>query len=246
MEKQKIQLRRSTSEQWTLTNVVLGEFEPAVETDTGKFKIGDGVTPWILLPYVGREEEFLNMVRDLSPSGAPFQFVGGDVVTIDTLLSSVLSNLAALNKVMFGGTFGYKNMITFLFSIFLNSTIDDVIPFIGGWEMAFEMLPDDVMFGDPRGIIALKKNKMPSNTPYDIITIPENTPAIGYNVITNIDEFARQVELCIYNGNLWEVAQGTSYADLATYTPYDPSKWGGTPPKTVSEALDYLINFHSL
>lgn len=92
----KIQLRRTTAALWTSTNVILGPAEPGVETDTGKFKIGDGVTPWVLLPYFGDEEEFLNMVRDLTPTGGPFQFIGGDVVSVDTLLSAVLASIAIL------------------------------------------------------------------------------------------------------------------------------------------------------
>ncbi|NBT47878.1 MAG: hypothetical protein EBT07_08695, partial [Actinobacteria bacterium] len=48
----KIQLRRGTAAQWTSNNtVVLFAGEPGVESDTGKFKIGDGSTQWGSLPY---------------------------------------------------------------------------------------------------------------------------------------------------------------------------------------------------
>lgn len=43
-------LRRGTSAQWTAANPVLSSGEPGLETDTRKFKIGDGVTTWAQLP----------------------------------------------------------------------------------------------------------------------------------------------------------------------------------------------------
>ena len=49
----KIQLRRDTATNWTSANPILASGEPAFETDTGKFKIGDGVTAYNSLPYKG-------------------------------------------------------------------------------------------------------------------------------------------------------------------------------------------------
>jgi|SRR6188472_2248618 len=48
-----IQLRRDTVADWTSVNPTLAQGEPGVETDTGKFKIGDGITAWNDLPYAG-------------------------------------------------------------------------------------------------------------------------------------------------------------------------------------------------
>ena len=47
----KIQLRRGTAAQWTSANPVLLSGEQGLETDTGKTKIGDGVTAWNSLGY---------------------------------------------------------------------------------------------------------------------------------------------------------------------------------------------------
>lgn len=47
----KIQFRRGTAAQWTSAETVLSIGEPGYESDTGKFKIGDGVTAWPALPY---------------------------------------------------------------------------------------------------------------------------------------------------------------------------------------------------
>jgi hypothetical protein len=49
----KIQIRRGTASQWCSANPVLASGEPALETDTNKFKVGDGTTAWNSLRYVG-------------------------------------------------------------------------------------------------------------------------------------------------------------------------------------------------
>ena len=100
LDNYKVQLRRATSAQWTSANTVLKNAEPAIETDTGKFKVGDGITPWVLLPYSADEEEFINLIRDVGPAGGPFQFIGADVVMVDTLLSAILSLLALLSNIV--------------------------------------------------------------------------------------------------------------------------------------------------
>ena len=46
-----IQFRRGTAAEWTSNNPILAEGEMGNETDTGKFKVGDGVRAWNILPY---------------------------------------------------------------------------------------------------------------------------------------------------------------------------------------------------
>lgn len=48
---QRVQLRRDTAAAWVAANPVLSEGEYGFETDTGKFKIGDGSTAWAALDY---------------------------------------------------------------------------------------------------------------------------------------------------------------------------------------------------
>ncbi len=48
-----IQQRRGTAAAWTSANPTLAAGEPGFETDTGKFKIGDGATAWTSLAYQG-------------------------------------------------------------------------------------------------------------------------------------------------------------------------------------------------
>jgi microcystin-dependent protein len=46
-----IQVRRGAAASWTASNPVLAQGELAYETDTGKLKIGDGLTHWVSLAY---------------------------------------------------------------------------------------------------------------------------------------------------------------------------------------------------
>lgn len=46
-----MQQRRGTSEQWTLANPILAPGEIGFATDDNRFKIGDGINRWLVLPY---------------------------------------------------------------------------------------------------------------------------------------------------------------------------------------------------
>lgn len=79
----RIQLRRGTAAQWTVSNPVLAQGEFGVEVDTGKFKIGNGTSTWTTLVY---------------PSG-----IGGlgsiaDVISVNPEDGSVLVYNNSLNK----------------------------------------------------------------------------------------------------------------------------------------------------
>lgn len=52
MGRRTLQLRRDHAADWYATDPLLEEGEPGFETDTGRLKIGDGIRPWSLLPYL--------------------------------------------------------------------------------------------------------------------------------------------------------------------------------------------------
>jgi hypothetical protein len=54
----KIQLRRDTFANWLSNNPTLSSGEIGIETDTFKFKIGNGSSEWNSLPYAGGGESF--------------------------------------------------------------------------------------------------------------------------------------------------------------------------------------------
>jgi len=62
----RIKLRRDTSTNWTSNNPILVEGELAYETDTKKFKLGDGVTAWNGLSYftmIGSATDVLTLLK---------------------------------------------------------------------------------------------------------------------------------------------------------------------------------------
>lgn len=77
-----IQLRRGTAANWTTNGtVVLAAGEPGFETDTGKFKVGDGVTQWSSLPYAGglesiRLQDLVDVASTAPSSGQVLKWNG--------------------------------------------------------------------------------------------------------------------------------------------------------------------------
>lgn len=63
MANPKIQLRHDTAANWTSVNPVLLEGEVGIETDTKKFKVGDGVTDWTSLAYGNADTEAIEQLE---------------------------------------------------------------------------------------------------------------------------------------------------------------------------------------
>jgi hypothetical protein len=60
-----IQLRRDTAANWTTNNPILLQGEPALETDTGRLKFGDGTTAYNSLAYFDTDKTF-NFVQGVA------------------------------------------------------------------------------------------------------------------------------------------------------------------------------------
>lgn len=63
-----IQLRRGTAPDWTTSNPVLAQGEIGYETDTNKFKIGDGSSTWSALPYFTQSQSGSDLVSAINGS----------------------------------------------------------------------------------------------------------------------------------------------------------------------------------
>ena len=50
-----IQVRRDTAANWTSVDPTLAAGELGLETNTGKFKFGNGTDEWTVLPYAAGE-----------------------------------------------------------------------------------------------------------------------------------------------------------------------------------------------
>ena len=100
-----IQLRRDTASNWTSANPTLAAGEFAIETDTDKYKIGDGSTAWTSLGYSSLPSNVLPLTGGAMTGAITTNstFDGVDIATRDAVLTSTTTTAnAALPKA--GGT----------------------------------------------------------------------------------------------------------------------------------------------
>ena len=77
-----IQFRRGTASEWTAANPTLAVAEFGVETDTDKFKLGDGATAWTALAYGGIKGD--DGTSGVAAATAPLAYNSGtSTVSID-------------------------------------------------------------------------------------------------------------------------------------------------------------------
>ena len=67
--KSTIKHRRGTTSEWVAKNPILNKAEIGVDLDVGKFKLGDGETPWLDLPYFVNEEDLSDFDGIEGPQG---------------------------------------------------------------------------------------------------------------------------------------------------------------------------------
>jgi len=65
-----IQVKRGTAAAWTSANTVLAAGEIGFETDTKKFKVGDGSTAWTSLGYAGMTASSTDTLTNKTISGS--------------------------------------------------------------------------------------------------------------------------------------------------------------------------------
>lgn len=81
----RIQNRRGTASQWTSANPTLAAGEIGYETDTGKFKIGNGSTTWSNLAYSSTQSSFaLGDLSDVTTANR----TNGSILYYDSASSS--------------------------------------------------------------------------------------------------------------------------------------------------------------
>lgn len=66
-----IQVRAGTAANWIIEDPVLADRELGYETDTGKSKIGDGVTAWSALDYTYLGVVLIDVGQTTPPAGTP-------------------------------------------------------------------------------------------------------------------------------------------------------------------------------
>jgi len=131
----RFQLLRATKTEWTTKNPILRSGEPGIESDTARLKLGDGLTIWSDLDYVGGDvynETILSTVNlgDIKAG----DIIGGKKVT--ELLESILAayikpaftSFTANNKTSFNLEIGTRLLSTYNLAwnlLSLNNVVDN-------------------------------------------------------------------------------------------------------------------------
>ena len=95
----RMQQRRGTAAQWTAANPVLGAGEIGFETDTNKFKIGNGSTAWTSLSYfidgsslIDGAPDLLNTLNELAAA------LGDDPAFFTTVANNLANSVSVLSN----------------------------------------------------------------------------------------------------------------------------------------------------
>lgn len=91
------QFRRGTAAQWTSTNPTLAAGEPGYETDTGKFKVGNGSTAWNSLSYIGAGT-VTSITAGTGLSGGTITSSG--TIAIDSTVATLTGSQTLTNKTL--------------------------------------------------------------------------------------------------------------------------------------------------
>jgi hypothetical protein len=84
-----IQIRRDTAANWTSANPILAQGELGLETDTDKFKVGDGSTAWTSLGYLINTSGYASYADTTANFTGTLQN-GGSNVVVDTDIGSTV------------------------------------------------------------------------------------------------------------------------------------------------------------
>ena len=95
----RIQLRRGGAQEWANSNPTLAQGELGIELDTGRFKIGDGVSAWNTLRYERPVESTSNTANTLVQRDADGNFSAGTITSTVIGNSSTASRLASSRQI---------------------------------------------------------------------------------------------------------------------------------------------------
>jgi len=95
--------RRGTSAEWTAANPILAAGEIGFETDTTKFKFGDGTTAWAAIPYFASADQLIDGAPELLDTlNELAAAIGDDEDFITTITSGLNSKLSLTGGSMSG------------------------------------------------------------------------------------------------------------------------------------------------
>jgi hypothetical protein len=91
-----LQIRRGTAAQWTTANPILAQGEPGFETDTNRFKLGDGATAWNSLSYQGAAGAAVTALTPLTVAADKLAYYTSASAAATTDLSAYARSLLAV------------------------------------------------------------------------------------------------------------------------------------------------------
>lgn len=106
----RLQLRGDTAAAWSSANPVLASREIALETDTHKFKVGDGSTAWNSLAYGGLQGP-AGATGATGPQGSPGSAGAAATITVGTVTTGAAGSSASVSNA------GTSSAAVFNFSI---------------------------------------------------------------------------------------------------------------------------------
>ena len=95
----RIQLRRGGAQEWANANPTLAQGELGIELDTGRFKIGDGVSAWNTLRYERPVESTSNTANTLVQRDSDGNFSAGTITATVIGNSSTAARLASTRQI---------------------------------------------------------------------------------------------------------------------------------------------------
>ncbi len=98
----RIQLRRGGAQEWANSNPTLAQGELGIELDTGRFKIGDGVSAWNTLRYERPVESVSNTANTLVQRDADGNFSAGTITATIIGNASTAARLASSRQITLG------------------------------------------------------------------------------------------------------------------------------------------------
>ena len=95
----RIQLRRGGAQEWANANPTLAQGELGIELDTGRFKIGDGVSAWNTLRYERPVESISNTANTLVQRDADGNFAAGVITATLIGNASTAARLSSTRQI---------------------------------------------------------------------------------------------------------------------------------------------------
>jgi hypothetical protein len=108
----RILVRRGTAAEWTAVNPILASGEFGYETDTGKFRVGNGSSNWAALPYFVNLDAVRASIVDSSPAALDtlneLANALGDDQNFGTTVLTALADKAPIESPTFTGTVDFS------------------------------------------------------------------------------------------------------------------------------------------